>query len=313
MNLRINDVLSYMPDNLKKMLSNTVRLLGDNVQEIRLRINRPLIVGSLNGNFAILPNGNLSPAVGGAYIVTTADVRGIFQLICENSVYAYLEDIRQGFITIKGGHRVGFAGKAVCNDRKIDSFKDISSINIRIAKEILGSANSIMDDIIENKSVVNTLLISPPLVGKTTVLRDITRQVSNKGYKVAVADDRGEIAAMYKGVPQNDIGIQTDVIENAPKKEAVLMMLRSMSPQVIISDEISNEDDAYAVEQCFGTGVSVIGSAHGSSLEEISERKFLRGLLGKGGFKKVILLHCEGSGLNTHIIGKTFNVSNWDR
>ena len=313
MNLRINDVLSYLPENLKKILANTVKLLGDNVQEIRFRIGRPLIVGSLNGNFAILPNGNLSPAIGGAYIVTPSDVRVIFQLICENSIYAHMEDIRQGFITIKGGHRVGFTGRAVCNDKKIESFKDISSINIRIAKEVIGAANDVIDDIIENESIVNTLLISPPLIGKTTVLRDITRQISNKGFKVAVADDRGEIAAMYKGIPQNDIGIQTDVIENAPKKEAVSMMLRSMSPQVIISDEISNEDDAYAVEQCFGTGVSVIGSAHGHSIEEIAERKFLRGLIGKGGFRKVILLSCEGSGLNTRVRGKTFNVEKWER
>ena len=313
MNLRIKDVLSYMPENLKKILTNTVKLLGDNVQEIRLRIGRPLIVGSLNGNFAILPNGNLSPAIGGAYIVTSSDVRSVFQLICENSIYAHIEDIKQGFVTIRGGHRVGFTGRAVCNDKKIESFKDISSLNIRIAKEILGASNDVLDYIIENESIVNTLLISPPLVGKTTVLRDITRQISNRGFKVGVADDRGEIAAMYRGVPQNDIGIQTDVIENAPKKEAVSILLRSMSPQVIISDEISNEDDAYAVEQCFGTGVAVIGSAHGYSIEEICERKFLRGLIGKGGFKKIIILTCEGSGLNTHIRGKAFNVDNWER
>ena len=313
MNLRINDVLSYMPDNLKKMLTKTVKLLGDNVQEIRLRIGRPLIVGSLNGNFAVLPNGNLSPAVGGAYVVTACDVKSVFQLICENSVYAHSEDIRQGFITIKGGHRVGFTGKAICNDKKIESMKDICSINIRIAKEVLGAANYIIDDIIEGEHIINTLLISPPLTGKTTVLRDITRQISNKGFKVAVTDDRGEIAAMYKGVPQNDIGIQTDVIENAPKNEAILMLLRTMSPQVIISDEISNEWDAEAVEQCFGTGVSVIGSAHATSIDEIKDRKFLKKLIGKGGFEKVILLSCEGEGLNTRITGKIYKTGDWER
>lgn len=313
MSLRINEVLYYLPENLKKILSNSIKLLGDSIQEIRLRINRPLIIGSLNGNFAVLPNGNISPAIGGAYIVTLSDVRGVFQLICENSVYAYLEDIRQGFITIKGGHRVGFTGKAVCSEKYIESFKDISSINIRIAREIIGAANEIVNEVIIDDKIVNTLLISPPLAGKTTVLRDLARQISNTGFKVAIADDRGELAAMYKGIPQNDIGIQSDVIENAPKKEAISMMLRSMSPQVIISDEISNEDDAYAVEQCFGTGVAVIGSAHGESLEKITERKFLKGLIGKGGFKKVILLSCDGSGLNAHTNGKVYNVDDRER
>lgn len=308
MNLRINDVLLYLPEHIKKMMQNTVRLLGDNVQEIRFRAGRPLIIGSLSGNFAILPNGSLSPAVGGAYIVTSQDIKCIFQLVCENSVYAYLEDIKQGFITIKGGHRVGFTGKAILSDKKIENFKDINSINIRIAKQVIGAANSIFDEIFQNEKVVNTLIISPPLVGKTTILRDLTRQISNKGLKISVADERGEIAAMYRGVPQNDIGIQTDVIENASKIISIPMMLRTMSPQVIISDEISGNDDAQAIKQCFGTGVSVIASAHGNSLNDVKKRDFINQLLGNNGFKKVILLNSEGKGLNTKITGKTYNL-----
>lgn len=303
MDRRIYEIPEYMPESLKRVLSDTIRYSADTIQEIRLRSERPLIVGTVNGNFAVLPGGSLSPAVGGAYIVSSEEIAAVFQLICENSVYAYLEDIRQGFITIKGGHRVGFTGKAVCGGKSIEAFKEISSVNIRVARELIGCSNNVINEIIKNGKIINTLLVSPPLGGKTTVIRDIARHISNEGFKVAIADDRGEIAAMYKGIPQNDIGIQTDVIENAPKKEAVSMLLRAMSPQVIISDEICGSDDAYAVEQCFGTGVSVIGSVHGNSADEISERGFLKPLLRKGGFEKIILLSSEGRGINRHIKG----------
>lgn len=313
MDTRIKEILSYMPDNLKCMLMGALNNQSSVVQEIRLRANRPLILGTLNGSFAVMPDGKLSPAVGGAYITTKADINSVFRFICENSVYAYLEDIRQGFITIKGGHRAGFTGKAVCGDKSIENLKDISSINIRIAREVVGCANGIIDEILKYNKITNTLFISPPLGGKTTVIRDVARQISDKGFKVAIADDRGEIASMYKGVPENDIGIMTDVIENAPKKDAVSMLLRSMSPEVIISDEISNFDDACAVEQCFGTGVSVIGSAHGKSLSEIKGRKFLRPLIGKGGFEKVIILTSEGCGITKNIKGTCFDTSALER
>jgi len=309
MDTRIKEILCYLPENLRNILSNPIKHSADNIQEIRMRVNKPLIIGTTNGNFAVLPNGGLSPAVGGAYIITLHDIRAVFQLICENSVYAYMEDIKQGFITIKGGHRVGFTGKAVCNDKKIENFKDISSVNIRIAREVIGSSNEIINEILINGKICNTLLVSPPLGGKTTVIRDIARRISNEGFKVGIADDRGEIAAVYKGVPQNDIGIQSDVIENAPKREAISIMLRSMSPQVIISDEISNNDDSYAVEQCFGTGVAVIGSAHGNSVSEIEERKFLKNLIGRGGFEKIIILSVSGCGICSNIRGTVYDVS----
>jgi len=145
--------------------------------------------------------------------------------------------------------------------------------------------------------------------GKTTVLRDLARQISDKGIKTALVDDRGELAALFKGVPQNDVGVQTDVIENAPKSEAVIMMLRSMSPQLIITDEIATKKDADAVLRCFGTGVSVIASTHGKSAQEVMQRENLKPLFGEIGFKQIIVLQKEGRGINTRVLGKVTAVT----
>ena len=296
MDRRLKEILLYMPDSLKSTFETVFLRCGNELQEIRLRAYKPLIVSTTFGKFAVLQGGEMSPVISEGHRVSSEDIREFFQLICENSVYAFLEDIRQGFITIKGGHRVGFSGRAVCSDKKIENFKEISSVNIRIAKEVIGAADNFIGEIKKNDKIVNTLIVSPPLMGKTTVLRDIARQISNGGKKVGILDDRGEISAMYKGIPENDVGYETDVIDSAPKKEAAIMMLRSMSPDVIISDEISSEEDASWVEMCFGTGVSVIGSAHGGSFLEVKNRRFIKPLLRKGGFERVILLSLKSSG-----------------
>lgn len=304
MNTRYKEILGYMPYPIKDIIGKVFETLGDNLQEIRIRCGMPLIVCASNGNFSVGTDGIISPAVGGAYVVCESDLQKVFQAICENSVYAFMDDIKQGFITIKGGHRVGFSGRVVTDGKKIENFREISSLNIRIAREIIGASNYIIDSILKPAGVVNTLIVSPPMGGKTTVLRDISRQISDRGIKTALIDERGEIAALFKGIPQNNVGIQTDVIENAPKSQGVVMMLRSMSPQLIITDEISTRDDADALMQCFGTGVSVIASTHGDSAEDVMKRENIRCLLGGIGFKQIIVLQKEGVGLNTRIFGK---------
>ncbi len=313
MNTRIGEILSYMPENLKKIFSVIFETCGDTIQEIRLRTMKPLVIETLKGSFFVSPKGEISQNLRNACILKPDDIKAVFQIICENSVYAYLEDIKQGFITIKGGHRIGFTGKAVCDRGKIESLKDISSINIRIAREYKNCSIDMIGYIIGKKEIKSTLFVSPPMCGKTTIIRDVAREISDRGFKVGIADDRGEIAAMYKGIPQNDVGIHTDVIENAPKKDAISMMLRTMSPKVIISDEISNPEDAYGVLQCFGTGVKVIGSAHGNTAEDVMDKSFLKPLIGRGGFENIILLSLDGEDDNIRIKGKLFDVSYVDR
>ncbi|MBR5156024.1 MAG: stage III sporulation protein AA [Clostridia bacterium] len=304
MNNRLAEILNYMPEHLKRMLSRTFSVTGDSVQEIRIRNSLPLIIGTQNGSFAVLPDGKISPAVGGAYIVETSDIQRTFRAICENSIYAFSEDIRQGFVTIRGGHRVGITGRASMYDGKIETFREISSISIRIAKEIIGAANDIVDKVLMPDKILNTLIVAPPMGGKTTVLRDLARQISNQGIKTAIVDERGEIASVFHGVPQNNVGVQTDVIENVPKAEGTVMLLRTMSPQLIITDEIATKADSDALMQCFGTGVSVVASTHGTSAEEVMNREFLKPLFGGMGFKQIIVLTKEGKGLNTLILGK---------
>ena len=277
--------------------------------EIRLRCRLPLIIGTENGSFSVLPNGEISPAVGGAYIVEPGDIQRVFRAVCENSVYAFSEEIRQGFVTIKGGHRVGISGRAVTSGKAIETFRDISSLNIRVAREVIGSANLIIDDVLKPDGVKNTLIVAPPMGGKTTVLRDLSRQISDRGLKTAIADERGEIAALFKGVPQNNVGVQTDVLENIPKADAAIMLLRTMSPEVIITDEISTKKDAEAILECFGMGVSVVASTHGETADEVLSRGFLKPLLGGMGFGQIIVLKKEGKGFGTEVFGEVRVVS----
>ncbi len=303
LNKRLTEILNYLPEHLKKMLSKAFAEIGDSVQEIRIRNKLPLIIGTQKGNFAVLPDGKISPAVGGAYITDNSDIQRIFRAVCENSVYAFAEDIRQGFITIRGGHRVGITGRASMYEGNIQTFREISSLNIRIAREIVGAANDIVDKILLPDKIKNTLIIAPPMGGKTTVLRDLTRQISDMGIKCAIVDERGELASLFHGVPQNDVGVQTDIIENVPKAQGLVMLLRTMSPQLIVTDEIATKEDGDALAQCFGTGVAVVASTHGDRAEEVMQRGFLKPLFGGMGFKQIIVLSKEGKGLNTRILG----------
>ncbi len=307
MKKRIREVLAIMPENLRNILNGASGQLSD-VEEIRLRCGRPLIIKTAGGNFAVLSNGNISPAIGGAYLVKETDIKRLFCALCENSVYAHTEEIKQGYITLKGGHRAGFSGKAVVSRGDIENIKDINSINIRIASEKIGCATDYMGNILKNGRVINTLIVSPPGCGKTTLLRDITRQLSNSGLKVSVIDERGEIGALYHGMPQNDIGVQTDVIEDAPKDKGIEIMLRTMSPQVIICDEIAAKEDINALFKCFGAGVGVIASAHAESFEEVKNRKIIVPILGRGGFNQVIVLKRNDDSISKRVVGEVFEV-----
>ncbi|MEG2584578.1 MAG: stage III sporulation protein AA [Oscillospiraceae bacterium] len=287
---RIYEILEYMPDKMRTMLSKVFDITHDNLEEIRIRIGRPLIIKASGMSYAVSEESLLTSDFASGYIVKYLDTKAIFNAICENSVYAYLEEIKQGFITIKGGHRVGFVGDGVASNEKMENFRHISSINIRIAHQVFGVSDMVMDKIIVDKNVINTIVIAPPGVGKTTWLRDIARNISNAKFATAIADDRGELAAMYKGVPQNDIGLETDVMFGVPKPLAMVMMLRSMSPMVMISDEISTSDDVAAVLSVVGTGVNLIASSHGETLKDIMERNILQPLFTQKVFKQALIL-----------------------
>lgn len=290
MDKRLEMILCYMSDSIKTVLKGVFQNVGTRIQEIRIRCQKPLSIVTENGNFFVTKDGLASTNNSNLYIVDTGDIRQIFTAICENSVYAYSEDIRQGFVTIRGGHRVGITGRAVVANGRVEGFRDVSSLNIRVAKEVIGAADGVMAYIMKEGKIKNTLIVAPPLGGKTTILRDLTRQISNFGFKTAVVDERGEIASIFQGVPQNDVGVHTDVVENTPKKVGMSMLLRTMSPQVIVTDEIATKEDVESLRECFGTGVSVVATAHGDGPEDIKKRQFLKKVLGGGGFEQIIFL-----------------------
>ncbi|MBR2743315.1 MAG: stage III sporulation protein AA [Clostridia bacterium] len=272
---RFDRAADYTAPNIRTQL---LRLSGDikaRAYEIRLKTGAPVMISLDSG---CMPIGAYLPP-SAPYTVTKEDMAATFEFITGASVHSVLEELRCGFITIRGGHRVGVCGKVITDGGGVLSIRDVSSLNFRIAREIKGCADAVIDEIIKDNRVRSVIVISPPSCGKTTLLRDIARQLSNgvetlgfKGVKVGVIDERSEICAMYKGEPQNDVGVRTDVLDMCPKSIGVSIMLRSMSPDVIITDELLNEADARAVMTAHNTGVAVIASAHGESVDEIRKK-----------------------------------------
>ena len=272
------DILEYFPDNIK---INLYKYINENnykaLEEIRIRVNRPIML-KFNNYFQQVN-----------YIINTEDILRIMEYITENSIYSYQKQICEGFITLKGGHRVGISGNVVVENEKVININYIYSLNFRISKEIIGVAEKITKYVYENGNIKNTLIISPPGAGKTTILRDLIRILSE--YRtIGIVDERGEIAAMYKNIPQNNLGLQVDILNNVPKSIGMKMLIRSMSPDVICADEIGTKEDIEAIKYAVTSGVKGIFTAHGDSLEDIKRNPILSELIRENLIEKIIIL-----------------------
>ena len=272
----MEEVLDYLAENIKNEIKKYISNVQD-IEEIRLRTNKPIILKNSSGNNLLI------------HIVSKEELLETFQKVCEQSIYSYQKQICEGFITIKGGHRVGITGSCVIENEKIININYISSLNIRIAREKKDVSNNILNNILNENDVNNTLIISKPGCGKTTILRDLVRKISTKK-TCGIVDERGEIAAMYKGEPQNDIGILSDVMDNCTKSDGMKMLIRSMSPEVIVCDEIGSKQDIEAINYAMCSGVKGIFTAHGNSLEEIKLNEQIKELLEKYIVQIIIIL-----------------------
>lgn len=286
----IDEILRYFPNKIYQIFFNLFQensKIAEELQEIRMRAERPIIL-KLRERDLILQ-----------YNITQAEILQIVERLCENSVYAYKNQICEGFITVKGGHRIGLTGSCVIENGKIINVKHISSLNFRIAREVLNCSTRVLREVIdiENKSIYNTILVAPPGRGKTTMLRDIIRRLSNgideinfKGKTCGVVDERGEIAAMYKGIPQNDVGIRTDIIENVEKNQGIHMLIRTMAPEIIACDEIGSKEDVEAIHYALYSGVKGIFTMHGKNIEDIKNNKQIYELIENREIQKVVFL-----------------------
>lgn len=304
------DILKYVSEDIRKLLLNVDKCIINSIEEIRLRAGKPAIIQNYRQEWFLNTDGSLTEKIRNPHFVSQDEILKTLQLMSENSIYAYQDEIKNGFLTLKGGHRIGIAGRVVLNGCDIKTIKEISGMNIRFSKEVRGCCSKVLRYIINDNHINNTLIISPPQCGKTTMLRDIARTISNgcenpylKGIKVGVIDERSEIASCYKGIPQSDVGMRTDVLDACPKSIGMTMMIRSMSPQVIITDEIGNQGDSNAIRNVINSGVKIITSAHGYNVSELKSRREVIGLMEEKVFDRYIVLNnSQGPGTIKEVI-----------
>ena len=310
--MKREEVIRLFPERIRKILQQA-DWNPQGLQEIRLRAGKPLILWQDGQEYFVAEQGFLTRHREQAYIVSQEEIRRTMETVGTYSLYAYEEELKQGFLTIQGGHRVGVAGKAIMEEQKVKGLSQISCINIRFAHQITGCADMVIPYVTEEGKLCHTLIISPPGCGKTTLLRDLVRQISDgwetfPGYTVGVVDERSEIGGSYQGIPQNDVGIRTDVLDACPKAKGLMMLIRSMAPEVVAADEIGSQEDLEAFTYAMRCGCvlfatvhgssfrKLLATVHGSSIDEIRKKPLLERLMKEHVFERYIILQKETAG-----------------
>ena len=305
----MNHILKIFPLHIREELKKVFEKLEgrEELEEIRIRVSQPMMFLTDQGEyFFSLEDGYLTKDTKNAYAVTSHDISDMIVFISRYSLFAFEEEIRNGFITLEGGHRVGLSGQAVIMEGWMHTIRNISYLNIRVNHEKKECARRLISYLYrrpheKQSGIYNTLLISSPGRGKTTLLRDFIRLLSNgskehTGLKVSIVDERSEIAGCYQGVPQNDVGMRTDVLDGCPKSSGMMLLIRTMSPQVVAVDELGLRDDVEAVAYAVHCGCSILGSVHAKDLEEVRKKPVLREFLEHNYFERYLVIDKKETG-----------------
>lgn len=300
-------ILQLFPNTYRALFGEVIKRT-EQVNEIRMRAEKPIIIVIKGKEYFLTAGGALTREASVAERIGQGGMETILNHICNYSIYAYEDEIRQGFLTVQGGHRIGVAGQAVMRtEREMKNMKYIRFINIRVSHQIVGAADAILPFLYEDGHVCNTLLISMPGVGKTTLLRDMVRQVSEgnrygNGVNVGVVDERSEIAGCFQGIAQNDVGIRTDILDACPKALGMMLLLRSMSPRVIAVDEIGGKEDEEMIRQVTRCGVQMMATIHGSDIQDLQNSAIGRRLIEEKIFERYIVLKKDEAGSISRIV-----------
>ena len=306
------EITGRLAPTIRRPIERLSEDLWSRAEEVRLRRGRPLSLVTDGGDMWLSPQGLPTSDPSAAYVVDEDDTRKTLSLVSQGSVYALEEEFRQGFVTLPGGHRVGLTGRALLEAGRLRTITNVAGLNIRLSREVRGVASPLLGRVTSSGGrPASTLILSPPGCGKTTMLRDLIRLLSNGvperglgGFRVGLVDERSEVAACFEGVPQRDVGLRTDVLDACPKAEGVFVLLRGMSPEVIAADEIGRPEDARALHEAAGAGSAVVATAHGSSVEELAARPMLGEIIRSGLFQVyVILSRRRGPGTVEGILG----------
>ncbi|MDR1205024.1 MAG: stage III sporulation protein AA [Peptococcaceae bacterium] len=282
--------LHVLPPRLKKLVEETADAMSPDLEEIRFRIQKPVIIKRAGKERFLLRD--REPVCAQA-----ADLEAVMDLSMRGSLYAFEEELKNGFVTLPGGHRLGFCGRAVLDQGRLRGLKQIRFLNLRVAKQVFGCGDALIPRITANRRWLSTLVASPPRWGKTTLIRELVRKASEgdparylAGADVSLVDERSEIAGSYLGEPQFELGPRTDVLDGCPKSEGMMMVVRSMAPDIVAADEIGGERDMEALRHVLLCGAKILTTVHGSALEELLARPGLGDFIRQGAFDRIVVL-----------------------